>query len=380
MPGNLLKNPSLLIVSDTPMWKISTGNIAYEPVIREIEAFAHLFSSITWIGFQYDNQIIQKNARAPSVKIKFIFLEKVGGKKLVDKLMIIRRSLQYFWIVKTAISQADVIHTRGPSLTAFMVILISLFNNNRIYWHKYAGNWIESNPPFSYRLQKLFLKYATNTKVVINGSWPNLPKHILNFKNPCVSKKHFEQSGKILDQKDFSGKLSVCFVGNLEHFKGCGKIILALNQMGPLEKIERFLIIGSGTDLSNLKELAKTSKVKIEFTGYLQRKEIDEIYKWVHLIILPSQSEGFPKVIAEAGVYGCVPIVSNISSISQVIEDGINGFLLDQLDSNNISSKIETFLRLSLEKKKEMAINASQSYFDFSYEHFVNRISKDILS
>ena len=35
-----------------------------------------------------------------------------------------------------------------------------------------------------------------------------------------------------------------------------------------------------------------------------------------HVLILLSKSEGFPKVIMEAEVFGCVPIISNFSGIS----------------------------------------------------------------
>ena len=52
------------------------------------------------------------------------------------------------------------------------------------------------------------------------------------------------------------------------------------------------------------------SSPKILMLGALNREEIFQIYKESHAIILLSKSEGFPKVIMEAGAFGCVPIVS----------------------------------------------------------------------
>ena len=49
--------------------------------------------------------------------------------------------------------------------------------------------------------------------------------------------------------------------------------------------------------------------------------------------ILILESEGFPKVIMEAGVFGCVPIISNFSGISEVIKHGSEGFIMDSCNS-----------------------------------------------
>ena len=51
--------------------------------------------------------------------------------------------------------------------------------------------------------------------------------------------------------------------------------------------------------------------------------------------VLPSYSEGFPKVIAEAMNFGCIPIVSDISCIRQYIINGKNGFLINQTPTDS---------------------------------------------
>ena len=63
------------------------------------------------------------------------------------------------------------------------------------------------------------------------------------------------------------------------------------------------------------------------------------IYSKCDFIILPSKSEGFPKVIGEAMNYGCIPIVSDVSCISQYIQNGVNGFLIKPITSKEIYKK-----------------------------------------
>mgnify|MGYP001327666253 FL=1 len=64
MHEHLSKRPNLLIVSDTPMRMVEDAEYeAYEPVVREIENMEHLFADITWIGYNYNNDLSRSNLR-----------------------------------------------------------------------------------------------------------------------------------------------------------------------------------------------------------------------------------------------------------------------------------------------------------------------------
>ena len=68
--------------------------------------------------------------------------------------------------------------------------------------------------------------------------------------------------------------------------------------------------------------------------GWLNREDIFKIYSRSHILILLFKTEGFPKVVAEAAVFGCVPIVSNFNGISKFIEHGNNGFIMNPYNSS----------------------------------------------
>ena len=80
--------------------------------------------------------------------------------------------------------------------------------------------------------------------------------------------------------------------------------------------------------------------------GSLNRNDIFKIYSESHILILLSKSEGFPKVIMEAGVFGCVPIVSNFDGISKIIKHGINGFIMNSYGSNYDYKDFKFYLRI----------------------------------
>ena len=120
--------------------------------------------------------------------------------------------------------------------------------------------------------------------------------------------------------------------------------------------------------------------LKVCLTGWLLREQLNEIYTKCHLIILPSYaSEGFPKVLAEAASYGCVPIVSNLSSISQYINNNISGVLIDDLTQSNIKSVLSK-LSNKREKLMSMASSALKWVSLFTCSRYVFRIEKEIIN
>ena len=159
-----------------------------------------------------------------------------------------------------------------------------------------------------------------NSKVTINGVWPSQNQNILSFENPCLTEVELESSTIIAKQKDYSGKLNLCFVGRLEPAKGALIILELLQNLEDVDWVDTFYIIGDGPSKNIIENKKLNLHLKVCLTGWLLREQLNEIYTKCHLIILPSYaSEGFPKVLAEAASYGCVPIVSNLSSISQYI-------------------------------------------------------------
>ena len=234
MPENISKRPDLLIVSDTAVYIDSNGEyLGFEPVVREIENFAQLFGTITWIAFKYEFSNEIRNIRAArGVEIKYVLLPAVGGRSLTQRFCIIWTYVRLIFMVPTHIKSKDIIHSRGPSHPALISVLYSIFFfRQTVFWHKYAGNWKRRDDPFSYKLNKYLLKKARKTKVTINGRWPDQPDHMVSFENPCLTSQERIEGECALKSKSFEGKLDFVFVGQLVDTKGILKILEAFNQL-----------------------------------------------------------------------------------------------------------------------------------------------------
>ena len=138
-------------------------------------------------------------------------------------------------------------------------------------------------------------------------------------------------------------------------------------------------IVGDGVLRNGLETEANKTTNTIIFHGFLSKESIVEIYKKCHFIVLPSKSEGFPKVIGEAMNYGCVPIVSDISCISQYIQNSYNGYLIQPLREENLRNVMQQSLKLSKTNfKKYIDINYKLAK-KFTFNYYLKRIQKEIV-
>ena len=171
--------------------------------------------------------------------------------------------------------------------------------------------------------------------------------------------------------KPFNLPLQICFVGRLEPAKGVDRIVELLLSSGIEEKIATMHFIGDGDRKQQYETILLKSNVTVVFHGFLERDAVFNIYKQCDGFFLPSDSEGFPKVIAEAAAFGCIPFVSDVSSIGQYV-NGINGFLW-QVDKDNFTG---FFQSLFLEKRvlKNKQLKLYQLADKFTFERYFNML------
>lgn len=86
--------------------------------------------------------------------------------------------------------------------------------------------------------------------------------------------------------------------------------------------------IGKGPDCDGLTELSRLLGVdNVSFEGY--HDDLKAIWSSHHALILPSRSEGLPLTIVEAMSLGRMVIATNAGGNSELIEDGVTGFIAE---------------------------------------------------
>jgi glycosyltransferase involved in cell wall biosynthesis len=377
MFNDLPKYSSLLIISDTPMWQTKDGVSVFEPTLREVEWLGEMFEHITWMGYGH-GEVPKSFARQTSkLNINFIVLPyAVGGSSLLQKVRILPFIPKILLTILRQVRNTRYVHTRGPSVPALITILISYADRSRIYWHKYAGNWMQKGTPWAYALQRFLLRHNPH-KVSVNGAWHRESTRLINLENPCLTSEEFKEATVRVPNKQ-TGLINICFVGALTPAKGINLFLKSLSLIKTKNKVGEIFIAGDGPDRISLQKQTAALNFQVSFLGNLKRDAINEVYFNSHIIVLPTTTEGFPKVIAEAAAFGCVPVVSDVSAIGQYVKDEINGILLRDTEPKTIANAIDQLLENDEERiaKAMKLVNLAEL---FTYERYCKRVQNEIL-
>ena len=373
----------LAIISHTEHYKNPEGIIVgWSPTVNEINHLLDIFDEI------YHVAMLKEGVPPPSVmaynsnKIKFIPLPALGGKTIASKLKTIYKAPSVVSIVSKTLKKVDCFQLRTPTgIGVFLIPYLTLFTRKK-GWFKYAGNWNQSNAPLGYRIQRKLLKMQ-NRPVTINGRWKDQPSHCITFENPCLTSNNIYEGKEIEPLKLKYDKLDFCYVGRLEKEKGVERIINAFSILCKTSKskVNQIHLVGNGNQIEYFKSIAKDSGVDIIFHGFLQQSKVFDIYRKSHVFIMPTTaSEGFPKVIAEAMNFRCIPLVSNVSSIGQYVNSGINGFVLEEVTTDHIVDSINKILNLDQESHSRIIKNMDSMVKKFTFEYYNHRIINELLN
>ena len=370
----------IAIISHTQHYINDKGTVVgWGATVKELNNLLLIADSIIHIAPLHSETAPASALAYVSNKIQFVSLKPSGGKGL-NKLSILFNAPYNLYKIHKTLKNVDYTQFRSPTGMGIYVLPYLKFFKKK-HWIKYAGNWKDSKMPFGNMLQKKWLKKATllSTKVTVNGNWENERGNIIPFENPCLDQKDRTLGKTNCATKTNHEQINFCFVGALNYHKGVDKILDAFRKIES-NKIGEIHFVGGGEDKENFTQKSKSINYKVVFHGFLPKDSIQNIYIKCHFIILPSQSEGFPKVIGEAMNFGCIPIVSNVSCIGQYIQNNCNGFLIDPITVENIKEEIEKSLLLkNSDFENYIKINYELAK-KFTYDYYLQQIQNKILN
>jgi len=145
----------------------------------------------------------------------------------------------------------------------------------------------------------------------------------------------------------------VTLVGELNARKGQQHVIEAAPKIVARHPQARFLFVGEGDARQAIETAIRERGLGDSFTLTGFRDDVPEIVAGSDVLILPSSVEGFGYVLVEA-MAAAVPVVaSNASSIPEIVQDDVNGYLHPVGDAPAISAAIDRLLA-SPEKARAM--------------------------
>jgi len=132
---------------------------------------------------------------------------------------------------------------------------------------------------------------------------------------------------------------SIIFVGRVSLEKGIS-IFLDIARRCPQYT---FKVIG---DYTGYEKVAEASPFNVKWIGFCDQNKLAELYKQSKVMLFPSiWYEGFPNVVTSAMAYGKPVVAFRVGGVQNIIDDGINGYLVPLGDIDSMVVKIDQLMK-----------------------------------
>ena len=275
------------------------------------------------------------------------------GVKIVEVPTIDRKGLaafssSFFASVRAGLGDFDVvhIHAEGPAFFSFIpklfgkrvVVTIHGLDWQRAKWGQFAS-WIIRTG------EKNAVKYADEIIVLSQG----VKEYFLReygretvFIPNGVKRPEKREAQEIKEKWGLTRDSYILFLGRIVPEKGEHYLIEAFKSIDTDKKL---VIAGGISDTvgygKELKELAADDK-RVIFTGFVQGRELEELYSNSYVYVLPSDLEGMPLSLLEAMSYGNCCLVSDIKECAEVVED--KAVVFKKSDVSDLGDKLEELI------------------------------------
>jgi glycosyltransferase involved in cell wall biosynthesis len=174
----------------------------------------------------------------------------------------------------------------------------------------------------------------------------------------------------------------ILYIGRIVSTKNLGVVILAFSNVIKSFPAATLVIVGNGPMREEWERLARIKGLEnnVDFVGHVSEYTKQKLLGSCSALVLPSKMEGFGRVIIEAFAMYKPVLVSSIRSLSEVVENGKDGFLIPPDNFEMWAERIK-FLLANTEACRKMGENGRKKVEEkFNLKIISNKIEELYLS
>ena len=294
----------------------------------------------------------------------------VEGGKAIFRLGIVRL---FFLLLK---ENPEIIHLVTFERFAFVAFIYKIFTKVKIVYTVHGiiffeNNYLKENLPFFYKVkdkyfEKLVFDYSDKIIFLSNISLKSAAKYLKIDKEkieiiPNGIDECFYEVQRIPKQEK-EAPLKIVFVG--DYFRKEKGLDFLMNSLKDIHfPIELFIISKPTVIYDSLNSLY----LKIKFIDKLEQEKYAKFLNDKDIIISSSFYENFSISVVEAMAAGLVPIVTKETGMSELIQNGVNGFVFNYGDSFMLI-KLLNILSEDFPKLKIINTNVRKIFVQLSWE------------
>jgi glycosyltransferase involved in cell wall biosynthesis len=180
---------------------------------------------------------------------------------------------------------------------------------------------------------------------ILIGSYDHLVKHVDKGRVfHCLTS--VISDGEIRERRahSSSGHASILYVGRVSREKGLRHLIEAVKSLVDDGYEVILQVVGDGPALPGLREHAERCGLagRCSFLGRVPYgPELAALYEQADLFVLPSTTEGIPKVLLEAMAHGAAVIATRVGGVPTIVQHMYNGILVRPRRSDEIAEWVK---------------------------------------
>lgn len=362
------------LFTHVPHIKQNKKYFGYSPYIREMNIWGKYAEDFIVVApLQYANKTAIHSAYCHS-NLKFKRVASFEVTSIKTAFWTIIRLPKLIWTIFSVMNKSEHLHLRCPGNIGLLACFVQILFPNKKKTAKYAGNWDpKSKQPWTYKLQQKILQntfLTRNMQVLIYGTWEGQTKNCKSF----FTASYFENEKKDLVVKNLDSTIRFMFVGALVKGKNplyAIRLVEGLIRKGFNVGLDLY---GDGIERNNLEAYIAANSLSrfITLQGNQAKEALKKAYQQSHFTLLPSESEGWPKAIAEAMFWGSVPVATAVSCVPFMLDYESRGVLLTM----NINHDIEKLITI-LQNNNDYKIKQKRA-FDWSQQYTLDLFETEI--
>ena len=190
--------------------------------------------------------------------------------------------------------------------------------------------------------------------------------------NPSYVSEYTLQENFITESSSFR----VCFCGKFRPEKNVPLLIDAFANLLDKGLEAHLIIIGDGLTRSEVESRIKHHSVadRVEITGELPHREALRKLSECDVLVLPSESEGLPRVIMEALEIGIPVVTTDAGGITDIIEDKETGIIVE-LNERSIGNGLKK-INENRDLRERLIKNGQAQVASSDWRQVVDRVCK----
>ena len=157
-------------------------------------------------------------------------------------------------------------------------------------------------------------------------------------------------------------KIIIVTVGRLSRVKGWQDLIESFRKFLRVYPFSELIFIGDGEEKENIQEFSQSeiNDGTISLVGFKSAREISVYLNSANIFAMFSYFEGWPTAMVEAIACGIPVVTSRVSGVAEMIDPGVNGFIVDDRDVENFALRLID--GLSLLNPNPSGLNIAKKY------------------